>query len=60
MLPLVDAIVSQTERRVFKGEKVPAQEKVVSLYEPHTDIIVKDKRQVQYGHKLTLFREKVD
>ncbi len=29
LLPLVDAIVSQTERRVLKGEKVPAQEKVV-------------------------------
>ncbi|USE38189.1 transposase [Endozoicomonas sp. SCSIO W0465] len=58
LLPLVDAIVSQTERRVFKGEKVPAQEKVVSLYEPHTDIIVKDRRQVQYGHKLNLVQGK--
>ena len=54
LLPLVDAIISQTERRVFKGEKVPAQEKIVSLYEPHTDIIVKDRRDVQYGHKINL------
>ena len=54
LLPLVGAIISQTERRVFKGEKVPAQEKIVSLYEPHTDIIVKDRRDVQYGHKLNL------
>ena len=38
--------LNQTERRVFKGEKVPAQEKIVSLYEPHTDIIVKDRRDV--------------
>ncbi len=58
LLPLVDAVISQTERRVFKGEKVPAQEKVVSLYEPHTDIIVKDRRQVQYGHKLNLVQGK--
>ena len=58
LLSLVDAVVSQTERRVFKGEKVPAQEKVVSLYEPHTDIIVKDRRQVQYGHKLNLAQGK--
>ncbi|MBO9492809.1 hypothetical protein J7438_01710 [Thalassotalea sp. G20_0] len=57
-LPLVDAIVSQTERRVLKGEKMPAREKVVSLYEPHTDIIVKDRRQVQYGHKLNLVQGK--
>lgn len=58
LTPLVDAVVSQTERRVFKGEKVPAQEKVVSLYEPHTDIIVKDCRDVQYGHKLNLAQGK--
>ena len=30
-----------TKRRVFNGEKVPAEEKVVSIFEPHTDIIVK-------------------
>ena len=56
--PLVDAVVSQTQRRVFEGEKVPVQEKVVSLYEPHTDIIVKDRRQVQFGHKLNLVQGK--
>lgn len=58
LLPLVEAVFSQTERRVFKGEKVPAQEKIVSLYEPHTDIIVKDRRDVQYGHKLNLTQGK--
>ena len=58
LLPLVDSVVSQTERRVFHGEKVPAQEKVISLFEPHSDIIVKDRRLVQYGHKLNLARGK--
>jgi hypothetical protein len=33
---------------------VPASEKLVSLFEPHVDIIVKGGRQVQYGHKLYL------
>jgi IS5 family transposase len=33
---------------------VPASEKLVSLFEPHADIIVKDARDVQYGHKLNL------
>jgi IS5 family transposase len=33
---------------------VPASEKLVSLFEPHADIIVKGGRQVQYGHKLNL------
>jgi IS5 family transposase len=47
-------VVSQTERRVLNGETVPAKEKVVSIFEPHTDIIVKDRREVQYGHKICL------
>jgi len=33
---------------------VPASEKLVSLFEPHADIILKGGRQVQYGHKLNL------
>ena len=31
------AVVKQTERRVIDGEKVPASEKIVSLFESHTD-----------------------
>jgi len=52
VIPLIERIIDQAERRVVKGESVPVEEKVVSLFEPHTDIIVKDKRQVQYGHKI--------
>ena len=33
---------------------MPAGEKLVSLFEPHADIIVKGGRAVQYGHKLNL------
>ena len=47
-------VVDQTERRVLRGETVPAQEKVVSIFEPHTDIIVKKKRETEFGHKLCL------
>ena len=47
-------IIDQAVRRVIKGEKVAASEKVVSVFEPHTDIIVKDRRDTQYGHKLNL------
>ena len=41
-------------RRVFNGEKVPAEEKVVSNFEPHTDIIVKKNRETLFGHKFAL------
>ena len=47
-------VIDQTVRRVITGEKVAASEKVVSVFEPHTDIIVKDRRDTQYGHKLNL------
>jgi IS5 family transposase len=51
-LALANKVVDQTERRVFREESVPAQEKIVSIFEPHTDIIVKDRRQTLYGHKV--------
>ena len=53
-LELVARVVDQTKRRVFDGETVPASEKVVSLFEPHTDIIVKGGRAIEYGHKINL------
>jgi len=51
---LTAQVISQTERRVRNGESVPAEEKIVSIFEPHTDIIVKDRRDVFYGHKICL------
>ncbi len=52
--PLIERIIAQTERRVLRGEEVAANEKIVSLFEPHADIIVKGGREVEYGHKLNL------
>lgn len=51
---LLERVIDQTERRVLLGQKVPAREKVVSLFEPHTDVIVKDRRETHYGHKIFL------
>lgn len=51
---LTERVIDQTKRRVLEGETVPAQEKVVSIFEPHTDIIVKDRRETLYGHKVCL------
>jgi transposase, IS5 family len=53
-LPLIARVLDQSERRVLHGQAVPAREKLVSLFEPHADIIVKGARDVQYGHKLNL------
>jgi len=51
---LIERVINQTVRRVFQGEKVAAQEKLFSLFDAHTDIIVKGSRDIQYGHKLNL------
>src|SRR5437588_13121812 len=40
-LPLIERILAQSQRRVLDGQTVPASEKLVSLFEPHADIIVK-------------------
>lgn len=54
ILRLTQKVIDQTTRRVIYGESVPASEKIVSIFEPHTDIIVKDRRDTFYGHKVCL------
>jgi IS5 family transposase len=51
---LARKVIWQTERRVIDGETVPASEKLVSIFETHTDVIIKDNRETLYGHKLCL------
>jgi IS5 family transposase len=55
-LPHVEQALDQTVRRVFEGESVPAREKIVSLFEPHSDIIRRQKagKPVEFGHKVWL------
>ena len=47
-------VMGQTRRRVIEGEKVPAREKLMSIFEKHTDIIIKDQRDTFFGHKVCL------
>lgn len=53
-IPLAQQVISQTERRVLRGEPVPSDEKIVSIFEPHTSIIIKDNRGTEYGHKVCI------
>ena len=53
-LPLIKQVIDQTQRRVLQSESVPAGEKIFSLFETHTDIIIKGNQDIQYGHKLNL------
>ena len=51
---LAAMVIDQTERRVLQEESVRADEKIVSIFEEHTDIIIKDRRDTYYGHKICL------
>jgi IS5 family transposase len=57
-VPLVQQAISQARRRVLEGEQVPASEKVVSLFEPHTRISPRHKggAAVEFG-RLVVFDE---
>ena len=55
-LNLAAAAIDQCERRVLRGEKVPASEKIVSIFEDHTDIIKRGKSHspTEFGHKVLI------
>ncbi len=56
VLPLVKQVIAQTRRRVLEGKKVPAEQKVLSLFEPHTRAIPRHKggAQVEFGRHVIL------
>ena len=51
-----DRVVEQARRRVLHGETVPNEDKIFSIFEPHTDLIKRGKAQrpVEFGHKVLL------
>jgi transposase, IS5 family len=53
---LADRVIAQARRRVLASEQVPAHEKVLSIFEPHTDLIKRGKTAtpVEFGHKVFL------
>ncbi len=55
-LPLVEQAMAQAKRRVLQGEQVPAEEKLLSLFEPQTQIIRRHKagKPNEFGRKLWL------
>ncbi len=53
-LSLAARVVDQTERRLLRGEKVPAADKVVSIFEDHADIVKKSNGDPVFGHKIFL------
>jgi IS5 family transposase len=50
--PLLAKVYNMTWRKEINTESVPNDEKLFSIYELHTNIIVKGAREVQFGHKV--------
>lgn len=53
-LEVMNLVYDMVYLKEIKGEKVPNESKIYSIYEQHTDIIVKGSREVQFGHKVDL------
>jgi IS5 family transposase len=54
VLALAEILCDTTQRRVINDEPVASTEKVLSIFEDHTDVIRKDRRETIYGHKICL------
>ena len=54
LLVLMKQVYDATYRKEIEGEKVPNEDKIFSIYEQHTDIIVKGQREALFGHKINL------
>ena len=54
LVSVMKKVYLMTERKEILGEKVAVEDKLFSIYEQHTDIIVKGQRDVKFGHKVNL------
>jgi transposase, IS5 family len=53
-MPLLLQVYDMTYRKEIGGESVPNDQKLFSIYELHTDIIVKGNRKIKFGHKVNV------
>ena len=55
-VPRIKQVIEQTKQRVLQGQSVPATQKLVSLFEPHTAVIRKGKPAcpVEFGRVVWL------
>ncbi len=49
-------VIMQAQRRVFDGEKVPNDEKLFSIFEPHTELLKRGKagKPIEFGHMISI------
>lgn len=54
LLELMRQVYDMVYEWQIEGNQVPNEKKLFSIYELHTDIIVKGQREVEFGHKVSL------
>lgn len=49
-------VIDQASRRVFDGEQVPNEQKIFSIFEPHTELLKRGKaaKPVEFGHMIQI------
>jgi IS5 family transposase len=49
-------VVDQARRRVLQGEQVPNEEKIFSIFEPHTELLKRGKagKPIEFGHMVSI------
>jgi len=55
-IPMMIKVYRNAEKHQIQDLKVDNADKIFSVYEPHTDILVKGKREVEFGHKVLITR----
>ena len=55
-LPLAAKCVAQARKRVLEEQEVPNAEKIFSIFEPHTELLIRGKagKQIELGHMVEL------
>jgi len=55
-IPIVDKITDQADKRIFQGVMPAADEKIYSLFEEHTELLIRGKagKPIEFGHKILL------
>ncbi len=60
LLPSMETVVSCAKRRWIAQENVPVEDKIFSIFEPHTELIQRGRREkpIEFGHKIVLNQAK--
>lgn len=53
---LGERVIDQARRRVIDGEQIPNEEKIFSIFEPHTELLKRGKagKPIEFGHMIQI------